>query len=223
MVREYRDTAKAVNRRVGPVNGLYGGFVFWPLPCPDGQGRKNAACKPLEGHTSGGKMPGSIGTWPPMLDGMKDTKKPAPVWGGWWLLLVNLVKIITAGPLVAESGALVLVVCVAVRVGVVLLPVLQVVLQVVLVAVHAPRLGGIVPSKTTVNDNILGHIGAPVAAGPLPHGEIVRLASLIDDNFHGFPLSAPVGLSVVLIVSPSCGLVKIFSPSPRSPSREGRE
>ena len=44
--REYRDTAKAVKRRVGPANGLYGGFVFWPLPCPDGQGLKNAACEP---------------------------------------------------------------------------------------------------------------------------------------------------------------------------------
>ena len=28
--REYRDTAKAVKRRVGPVNSLYGGFCFWP-------------------------------------------------------------------------------------------------------------------------------------------------------------------------------------------------
>ena len=59
-VREYRDSHKGIKRRDGPENGLYGGFVFWPIPCPDGQGRKNAACKPLEGHTSGGKLAGSI-------------------------------------------------------------------------------------------------------------------------------------------------------------------
>ena len=58
---EYRDSHKSEKRRDGPVNGLYGGFVFWPLPCPDGQGRKNAACKPLEGHTSGGTCAWSIG------------------------------------------------------------------------------------------------------------------------------------------------------------------
>ena len=43
---EYRDTARAVKRRVGPANGLYGGFAFWPRPCPAGHGRKNAACGP---------------------------------------------------------------------------------------------------------------------------------------------------------------------------------
>ena len=42
--REYRDSHKGAKRRDGPLNGLCGGFVFWPLPCPAGHGRKNAAC-----------------------------------------------------------------------------------------------------------------------------------------------------------------------------------
>lgn len=76
-VREYGDSHKGIKRRVGPANGLYDGFVFWPLPCPDGQGRKNAACKPLEGHTSGGKLLGSIGTWVGTLELLEGMKKPA--------------------------------------------------------------------------------------------------------------------------------------------------
>ena len=48
-VLEYRDSHKGIKRRDGPVNGLYGGLAFWPLPCPAGHGRKNAACEPLEG------------------------------------------------------------------------------------------------------------------------------------------------------------------------------
>ena len=48
-VREYRDSHKGINRRSGPVNGLYGGFAFWDMFRPAGHGRKNAACKPLEG------------------------------------------------------------------------------------------------------------------------------------------------------------------------------
>lgn len=77
-VLEYGDSHKGIKRRVGPANGLNGGFAFWPLPCPDGQGRKNAACKPLEGHTSGGKMPGSIGTRADALYSLEGMKKPAP-------------------------------------------------------------------------------------------------------------------------------------------------
>src|SRR5690625_1289123 len=45
-VWEYRDSHEVINRRDGPVNGLYGGFVFWPLPRPAGHGRKNAARRP---------------------------------------------------------------------------------------------------------------------------------------------------------------------------------
>ena len=48
-VWEYRDSHKGIKRSDGHLNGLYGGFAFWPLPCPAGHGRKNAACKPLEG------------------------------------------------------------------------------------------------------------------------------------------------------------------------------
>ena len=47
--REYNDSHEGIKRRDGPVNGLYGGFAFWGMLRPDGQGRKNAACKPLEG------------------------------------------------------------------------------------------------------------------------------------------------------------------------------
>ena len=49
MVREYRDTAKAVKRRDGPLNGLYGGLAFWACSALLGAGAKIAACKPLEG------------------------------------------------------------------------------------------------------------------------------------------------------------------------------
>lgn len=45
-VREYRDSHKCIKRRVGPANGLYGGFAFWHLPCPAGRGRKIAAWRP---------------------------------------------------------------------------------------------------------------------------------------------------------------------------------
>lgn len=38
-----RDSHKGAKRRDGPLNGLYGGFVFWPIPCHVGNGRKNAA------------------------------------------------------------------------------------------------------------------------------------------------------------------------------------
>ena len=62
-VREYRDSHKGIKRRDGPVNGLYGGFAFWGMLRPDGHKRKNAACKPLEGHTSGEKRREDIGTW----------------------------------------------------------------------------------------------------------------------------------------------------------------
>nr|DAW57547.1 MAG TPA: hypothetical protein [Caudoviricetes sp.] len=40
-IYRHRQTLKLL---YGPVNGLYGGFVFLPLPCPAGHGRKNAAC-----------------------------------------------------------------------------------------------------------------------------------------------------------------------------------
>ena len=45
-VWEYRDSHKGIKRRSGPVNGLYCGFVFWPFPCPAGNGRK----MPHAGH-----------------------------------------------------------------------------------------------------------------------------------------------------------------------------
>ena len=74
--REYRDSHKGAKRSGGPANGLYGGFSFWPIPCPAGRGRKNAACKPLEGHASGGKLLGSIGTRADTLEGLEGTKNP---------------------------------------------------------------------------------------------------------------------------------------------------
>jgi len=45
-VREYRDSHEGIKRRVGPVNGLYGGLAFCGLLRPAGHGRKNAACEP---------------------------------------------------------------------------------------------------------------------------------------------------------------------------------
>ena len=74
MVREYRDTAKAVKRRVGPTNGLYGGFAFWLLPCPAGHGRKNSRLRAVGRRTSGGRMAGSIGTRADTLEGLEGTK-----------------------------------------------------------------------------------------------------------------------------------------------------
>lgn len=74
---EYRDSHKGIKRRSGPVNGLYGGFVFWPIHLPDEHGRKNSRLRAVEWRTSGGKLLGSIGTWvgtPELLEGMK---KPA--------------------------------------------------------------------------------------------------------------------------------------------------
>lgn len=55
-VREYRDSHKGIKRRDGPANGLYGGFVFWPLPRPVGHGRKNSRLEAIGGHTSGGDL-----------------------------------------------------------------------------------------------------------------------------------------------------------------------
>ena len=77
-VREYRDSHNGIKRRVGPANGLYGGFVFWPLPCPVGHGRKNSRLLAIGGHTSGGKLLGNIGTRADTLGGPEDAKKPAP-------------------------------------------------------------------------------------------------------------------------------------------------
>ena len=37
---EYRDSHKGTRCRDGPANSLYGGFAFWPLPCPAGPGAK---------------------------------------------------------------------------------------------------------------------------------------------------------------------------------------
>lgn len=61
-VREYRDSHKGIKRRDGHVNGLYGGFAFFGMLCPDGQGRKNSRLLAVGGHTSGGTCAGSIGT-----------------------------------------------------------------------------------------------------------------------------------------------------------------
>ena len=62
-VWEYRDSHKGIKRRDGPVNGLYGGFAFWHLPCPAGHGRKNSRLEAIGGHTSGGKMVEGTGIW----------------------------------------------------------------------------------------------------------------------------------------------------------------
>ena len=61
-VREYRDSHKGIKRRGGPLNGLYGGFAFWPLPCPAGHGRKNSRLLAVGQRTSGGKQREDIGT-----------------------------------------------------------------------------------------------------------------------------------------------------------------
>src|SRR5699024_7591973 len=138
-----------------------------------------------------------------------------PVWGGWWLLLCNHVKFIAAGALVAEAVALVLVVCVKIGLCLILLPVPQVVCQVVLLAVHAPRLGVIVPLITAVTDDILGHIGAPVAAGPLLHGKAVPFAGLVDDDLHCMPSFLPAlpGLRCVDCIAPMLGRQDFFAVS----------
>ena len=59
MAWEYRDTAKAVKRRDGPVNGLYGGFAFWPLSCPAGHGQK----MPHEGRRTAHKRREAAGEY----------------------------------------------------------------------------------------------------------------------------------------------------------------
>ena len=61
-VWEYRDTAKAVKRRGGPANGLYGGFVF-PSPLPCWPWAQKCRLRAIGGHTSGGKLLEDIGTW----------------------------------------------------------------------------------------------------------------------------------------------------------------
>ena len=86
-VREYRDSRKGIKRRVGPANGLYGGFAFLDVFRPAGHGRKKCRLLAVERRTSGGKLAGSIGTWPPTLDGLEGIKKPAPdcsKGGRWW-------------------------------------------------------------------------------------------------------------------------------------------
>ena len=77
-VWEYRDSHDGIKRRVGPANGLYGGFAFWHLPCPAGHGRKNSRLQAPGGPTSGGTCAGSIGTRADTVEGLEGMKKPAP-------------------------------------------------------------------------------------------------------------------------------------------------
>ena len=77
-VREYRDSHDGIRRRVGPANGLYGGFSFWDMFRPAGHGRKNSRLLAIGGHASGGKLLGSIGTRADALYSLEGMKKPAP-------------------------------------------------------------------------------------------------------------------------------------------------
>ena len=53
-VWEYRDTAKAVKRRDGAVNGIYCGFTFWRVLRTARHKRKNSRMEAIGGYTSGG-------------------------------------------------------------------------------------------------------------------------------------------------------------------------
>ena len=53
-VLEYRNSHDGIKRRVEPVNGLYGGFVFLLVHCPAGHGRKKYRLRAIGGHISGG-------------------------------------------------------------------------------------------------------------------------------------------------------------------------
>lgn len=75
-VREYRDSHDGIKRRVGPANGLYGGFSFWDMFRPAGHGRKNSRLLAIGGHASGGKLLESIGTRADTLEGLEGTKNP---------------------------------------------------------------------------------------------------------------------------------------------------
>ena len=70
-VLEYRDSHDGIKRRVGPLNGLYGGFTFWRVLRTDRHKRKNSRLRAVEWRTSGGKLLGSIGTRAPTLDGWR--------------------------------------------------------------------------------------------------------------------------------------------------------
>ena len=76
---KYRDSHKDIKRRDGPANGLCGGFVFWPLPCPAGHGRKNSRLRAVGRRTSGGKQREDIGG-----HGQNKTRPRKAQGGRWW-------------------------------------------------------------------------------------------------------------------------------------------
>lgn len=74
---EYRDTAKEVKRRDGPVNGLYGGFVFLLSPALLDTGAK----MPLAGRGTAHKRREAAGEYRDKgghVGGPGGHKKPAP-------------------------------------------------------------------------------------------------------------------------------------------------
>ena len=63
MAWEYRDSHKGINRRSGPVNGLYGGLLFLGYAPPCWTRAQNSRLLAVGRRTSGGKMVEGTGIW----------------------------------------------------------------------------------------------------------------------------------------------------------------
>lgn len=90
-VREYRDSRKGIKRRVGPVNGLNGGFAFWAIFLPCWPWAQNSCLEAIGGHASGAEYVGSTGTWADALEGIQGAKNRPRLSQGGQLLSDNQV------------------------------------------------------------------------------------------------------------------------------------
>lgn len=88
--REYRDSHKGIKRRDGPLNGLNGGLLFLGYAPPCWTRTQNSRLEAIGGHTSGGELPGSIGTWADTLEATEGTKNPPQESPGRALLVFKI-------------------------------------------------------------------------------------------------------------------------------------
>ena len=77
-VREYRDSYKGIKLRDGPVNGLYGSFVFWPFPLPCWTWAQKCRLRAIGRRTSGAELLEDIEG-----HGQKKTRPRLPQGGRW--------------------------------------------------------------------------------------------------------------------------------------------